>query len=217
MEKHGKARTLLGLADGSTEEAKRANGSQQWTIENARKLPYRCDLKPPVVLWRKSLFLSTFHQTSLGSFSSHSDLKSNVLSVLLGRSGYATAKAGGLTVLGWARVVNLKIEKQALLPGGGAKISWLSFRILVEEASISLWEVDGSIVRGTQNSHNNSLEFPPWGKDLLQGKSYTVIYGVGGFEVVIATSREAIAASPWLRDSVVKMYFTHACTHTPHG
>lgn len=167
MERHGKARILLSLADGSTEEAKRANGSQQWTVKNARKLPYRCDLKPPVVLWRKSLFLSTFHQTFLWSFSSHSDLKSHVLSVLLGSNAHATAKAGGLTILGWARVVNIKIEKQTLLPGGGAKISWLSFRILVEEASISLWEVDGSMAMGPQNSYNNSLEFPPWGKDLL--------------------------------------------------
>lgn len=58
--------------------------------------------------------------------------------VLLGRNVHAIAKAGGLTVLGWAWVVTLKIEKQRLLPGGGAKFSRLSFRILVEEASISL-------------------------------------------------------------------------------
>lgn len=52
-------------------------------------------------------------------------------------------------------------------------------------------------------------------KDLLQGKSYTAIYGVGDFEVLITTSREAIATSPCLRDSVVKSVF-YKHTHTPH-
>lgn len=49
--------------------------------------------------------------------------------------------ASGLTVLGWAWMAILKVEKQRLLPGEGAKFRRISFRILVEKASLSLYVI----------------------------------------------------------------------------